>query len=89
MHDGDTGTFTEWLESVGEVQVSWTWYAPEDYEFEGYFDIFVSQGDLDVTYDISKAELKWLESETKTHAGYQPDLKRAKLIINRLANLSY
>lgn len=71
MEDGDTGEFTTFL-IWDEVTVKWTWYAGEDWDANGYFDIFVYQDNVNITYDIPKMHFKWLEEEVKEFAGYEP-----------------
>jgi hypothetical protein len=71
MQDGDTGKFTTYL-IWDEVTVNWTWCEGEDWDADGYFDIFVFKDGIDVTYDIPKMHFKWLEEEVKEFAGYEP-----------------
>lgn len=89
LNDGDEGEFiTHFI--WDEVTVKWSWSAPEDYEVDGYFDIFVFKDGLDITYDIPKLQFKWIEAEVKKYAGYEPPShKRVASIINRLANNSF
>jgi len=72
MYDGEEGEFSEWIDSVGEVTVQWTWCEGDDWECDGEFDVFVFQGETDITYDIPKAELNWLEKQVPIYAGYEP-----------------
>ena len=71
MQDGETGTFTTFL-VWDEVTVEWTWFDGEDWEAEGFFDIFVYRDGQDITYDIPKTHFKWIEDEVKELTGYQP-----------------
>lgn len=71
MTDGETGTFTTFL-VWDEVTVEWTWFDGEDWEADGFFDIFVYRDGQDITYDIPKTHFKWIEDEVKELTGYQP-----------------
>ena len=71
-HDGEEGEFCEWIDSVGEVTVCWIWCEGDDWDCDGEFDVFVFQGKNDITYDIPKAELNWLEKQVPIYAGYEP-----------------
>jgi len=89
LDDGDEGEFITHV-IWDEVTVKWSWSAPEDYEMDGYFDIFVFKDGLDITYDIPKLQFKWIEAEVKKYAGYEPPShKRVAAIINGLANNSF
>jgi hypothetical protein len=41
MYDGEEGEFAIWIDSVGEVNVQWTWCEGDDWECDGEFDVFV------------------------------------------------
>ena len=89
LDDGDEGEFITYV-IWDEVTVKWSWSEPEDYEMDGYFDIFVFKDELDITYDIPKLQFKWIEAEVKKYAGYEPPShKRVASIINGLANNSF
>ena len=64
LDDGDDGEFVTHV-IWDEVTVKWSWSEPEDYEMDGYFDIFVFKDGLDITYDIPKLQFKWIEAEVK------------------------
>lgn len=89
-HDGEEGEFCEWIDSVGEVTVQWTWCAGDDWELDGFFDIFVFQGKNEITYDIPKDELVWLEEQVPLYAGYEPPSRqRVSQVINAHFNKSF
>ncbi len=89
LDDGDEGEFITYV-IWDEVTVKWSWSEPEDYEIDGYFDIFVFKDGLDITYDISKLHYKWIEAEVKKYAGYEPPShQRVASVINSLANNSF
>ena len=89
LDDGDDGEFVTHV-IWDEVTVKWSWSEPEDYEMDGYFDIFVFKDGLDITYDISKLHYKWIEAEVKKYAGYEPpSQQRVASVINGLANNSF
>jgi hypothetical protein len=71
LNDGNEGEFITYI-IWDEVTVQWSWVEPEDYEMDGYFDIFVFKDGLDITYDIPKLHFKWIEKEVKEYAGYEP-----------------
>jgi hypothetical protein len=90
MYDGEEGEFSEWIDSVGEVTVQWTWCEGEDWECDGEFDVFVFQGKTDITYDIPKTELNWLEKQVPIYAGYeQPSHHRVSQAINAHFNKTF
>ena len=74
MQDGDTGEFTTYL-LWDEVTVKWTWYEGDDWDADGYFDIFVYQDAVNITYDIPKQHFEWIETEVKEYAGYTTPTK--------------
>ena len=87
LNDGEQGTFEEYLDNYGEVKVEWTWCEGDDWEFDGYFDVFISCGELDITYDISKAAFDYIYQCVKERAGYEPpSRKRTAFVFNGLAN---
>jgi len=87
LNDGDQGVFEEYLNNYGEVTVEWTWCEGDDWETDGYFDVFVKCGGLDITYDIPKAAFKYIYQCVKERAGYEPpSAKRVGFVINGLAN---
>ena len=89
-HDGEEGEFCEWIDSVGEVTVQWTWCEGEDWEMHGFFDVFVFQGKNEITYDISKDELKWIEEQVPMYAGYEPrSQQRVGQVINAYYNKTF
>ena len=89
LDDGDEGEFITYV-IWDEVTVKWSWFEPEDYEMDGYFDIFVFKDGLDITYDIPKLQFKWIEEEVKKYAGYEPPShQRVASVINGLANNSF
>jgi len=71
LDDGDEGEFITYL-IWDEVTVKWAWFEGDDWETDGYFDIFVYKDGLDITYDIPKLHFKWIEEEVKEQAGYEP-----------------
>lgn len=71
LNDGDQGTFEEYLNNYGEVKVEWTWYDGDDWEMDGHFDVFISCGDLDITYDIPKESFNYIYRCVKERAGYE------------------
>jgi hypothetical protein len=86
MYDGEKGEFITFL-IWDEVTVKWTWCAGDDWEVDGYFDIFVYKDGLDVTYDIPKRHFQWIEAQVKEYAGYEPpSAARVKYVMNGLAN---
>jgi hypothetical protein len=87
LNDGEQGIFEEYLNNYGEVTVNWTWYDGDDWEMDGHFDVFISCGDLDITYDIPKESFNYIYRCVKERAGYEsPSIKRVGFVINGLAN---
>jgi hypothetical protein len=86
LTDGDEGEFTTFL-IWDEVTVKWSWSEGDDWDMDGYFDIFVFKDGVDVTYDIPKLHYQWIEQEVKEYAGYEPPSRqRVAFVINGLAN---
>ena len=86
LDDGDEGEFITYL-IWDEVTVKWSWSEGDDWETDGYFDIFVYKDGLDVTYDIPKMHFQWIEAQVKEYAGYEPpSVARVKYVMNGLAN---
>jgi hypothetical protein len=75
MQDGDTGKFITYL-IWDEVTVDWTWYEGDDWDIDGYFDIYVYKDGINVTYDIPKKHLQWIEEEVKEYSGYMPPTRQ-------------
>ena len=89
LNDGDEGEFITYI-IWDEVTVQWSWVEPEDYEMDGYFDIFVFKDGLDITYDIPKLHYKWIEKEVKEYAGYEPpNHQRVASVINGYFNKTF
>ena len=42
----ETGTFEEYLNRIGEVNVEWFWCEGDDWDLSGEFDLVVTQGGL-------------------------------------------
>ena len=90
MYDGEEGEFYEYIDSVGEVTVQWIWCEGDDWECDGEFDVFVFQGKNDITYDIPRAELNWLEKQVPIYAGYElPSRQRVAWAINGHFNKTF
>jgi len=90
LHDGEEGEFCEFIDSIGEVRVCWTWCEGDDWDADGYFDVFVFEGKNDITYDIPKAELNWLEKQVPIYAGYEPPSRqRVARAINGYLNKTF
>lgn len=88
LNDGDTGEFTTWL-VWDEVTVKWTWYEGDDWEADGYFDFYVYQDGVDVTYDISKDRYNWILAEIKERAGYEAPTHQVSRSINAHFNKTF
>ena len=82
----ETGTFEEYLNRIGEVCVEWFWCEGDDWDLSGEFDLVVTQGDIEVTNDLTKAEYNYLLQCTKEHTDYKPDTKRAARVYSSLLN---
>ena len=90
MYDSEIGEFCEWIDSAGEVTVCWTWCEGDDWDTDGYFDVFVFRGKADITYDIPKDELVWLEKQVPIYAGYEPPSRqRVSWAINAHFNKTF
>ena len=89
MQDGDTGKFITYL-IWDEVSVDWTWYEGDDWDIDGYFDIYVYKDGINVTYDIPKKHLQWIEEEVKEYSGYMPPTRqRVASAINGYFNKTF
>jgi hypothetical protein len=89
LSDGDEGEFVTHI-LFDEVTVKWSWSEGEDWEADGYFDIFVYKDGLDITYDIPKRNFKWIEQEVKEYAGYEPPShQRVASVINGYLNKTF
>lgn len=85
----DHGTFTTHIKG-DEYQVQWSWYEGDDWDADGFFDIFVSKDGIDVTYDISKLYFQWIEQEVKEESGYTPPSRqRVARAINGYFNKTF
>lgn len=82
----ETGTFEEYLNRIGEVNVEWIWCEADDWDLSGEFDLVVTQGDIEVTNNLTKAEYNYLLQCTKEHTDYEPDTKRAARVYSSLLN---
>lgn len=90
LHDGEEGRFSEYIDWIGEVTVHWIWCEGDDWEADGYFDFFVFDAGIDITYDISATEYKWLEKQIPTYAGYEPPSRqRVSQAVNGYFNKSF
>jgi hypothetical protein len=85
----ETGTFEEYLNRIGEVNVEWIWCEGDDWDLSGEFDLVVTQGDIEVTNDLTKAEYNYLLQCTKEHTDYEPDTKRAARVYSSLLNNNF
>jgi hypothetical protein len=56
----ETGSFEEYLNRIGEVNVEWFWCEGDDWELSGEFDLVVTQGDIEVTNDLNKSRIQLL-----------------------------
>lgn len=72
MEDGETGIFEEYLNRLGNVMVSWTWWDGDDWDADGYYDLTVKQDNIEITNDLTKAEYNYLLQCTKEHSQYEP-----------------
>jgi len=89
LNDGDNGEFTTYL-IWDEVHVEWTWCEGDDWECDGFFDIFVSKDGIDITYDLPKMHFQWIEQEVKEIAGYMPPSRqRVAQAINGYLNKTF
>ena len=89
MQDGETGAFITFL-IWDEITVRWEWCEGDDWDADGFFDIFVYRDGINITYDIPKYQFKWIEQEVKEHAGYQaPSPQRVSQAINAHFNKTF
>lgn len=89
LDDGNEGEFITYL-IWDEVTVKWSWFEGDDWETDGYFDIFVFKNGLDITYDIPKFNFKWIEEEVKKQAGYElPSRHHVASVINGYFNKTF
>jgi len=82
----ETGTFEEYLNRFGEVNVEWTWCEGDDWELSGFFDLVVMQGNIEITNDLTKAEYNYLLQCTKEHTDYQVDTQRSTRVYSLILN---
>jgi hypothetical protein len=69
LNDGEQGIFEEYLDNYGEVKVEWIWCEGDDWEFDGYFDVFISCGELDITTTFPKQHLITSTNASKNAQG--------------------
>jgi hypothetical protein len=82
----ETGDFEEYLNRFGEVNVEWYWCDGDDWDLDGEFDLVVTQGEIDITYELTKAEYRYLLQCTKERTEYEPDNKRVAQVYSSLLN---
>jgi hypothetical protein len=82
----ETGTFEEYLNRFGEVNVEWTWCEGDDWDLNGFFDLTVTHESAEITNDLTKAEYNYLLQCTKENTNYEPDTKRSARVYGLLLN---